>query len=104
MAKETNTYKAQRRSRARVTAVVILALIYLLGATTFDVFVQSPKKAERVEQVMVKFNEFSEFMDAKIPQMDSALIRHERQIADQNTQLLELNKLTKILKEENEEE
>lgn len=99
----TNTYKSRRRAQARVTAVVILIICYLVSVATWDAFVATPKKNAQIERVYTKFIDFKTYLDAKIPQMDSALIRHEEQINEQNDQLMELNNLTKVLKEENKE-
>ena len=99
----TNSYKSRRRAQARFTFIVILALIYLIGVTSYNAFILAPKQNHRVEQVMTSFGEFKTYIDAKLPEMDSALIRHENQIAEQNKQLEELNTLTRVLKEENEE-
>lgn len=96
-------YKHQRRARARVTALVILIIIYLLGVTTYDAFIGTPKKNARIELVYNKFIDMKSYLDAKLPQIDSALIRHEIQLDDQNDQLLELNKLTGIIEEGNSE-
>jgi negative regulator of sigma E activity len=96
----TNTYKSRRRAQARVTALVILIIVYLVSVATWDAFVASPKKAAQIEVVHNKFNDMKTYLDAKLPQIDSALYRHEIQLDDQNEQLAELNDLTEILKEE----
>ena len=95
-----NSYKSRRRAQARVTALVIVIIIYLVGIATWDAFVAGPKKAAQIEVVHNKFNDMKIYLDAKLPQIDSALYRHEIQLDDQNTQLSELNELTEILKEE----
>ena len=96
----TNTYKSRRRGQARVTALVIIIIFYLVGVATWDAFVATPKKAAQIEVVHEKFNNMKTYLDAKLPEIDSALQRHEILINDQNTQLSELNELTDILKED----
>ena len=95
-----NSYRSRRRAQARVTALVIVIILYLVGVATWDAFVAAPKKAAHIEVVHNKFNDMKTYLDAKLPQIDSALYRHEIQLDDQNKQLTELNGLTEILKEE----
>ena len=97
------SYKYQRRSTAIIVTVVILVIVYLLGVTSYDAFVSSPKKAKRMEIIHQNFSEMKTYLDNKLPEIDSALILHEKQIEDQNKQLEELNRLTEVLKEDNPE-
>jgi len=96
----TNTYKSRKRAQIRVTAIVVVIILYLVGVATWDAFVSTPKKNAHIEVVHEKFNDMKTYLDAKLPQIDSALYRHEIQLDDQNKQLTELNDLTEILKEE----
>ena len=98
-----NTYKSRRRAQARVTAFVIIIIVYLVSIASWDAFVSTPKKSAQIEDVRTKFMDMRTYLDAKIPEIDSALIRHEVLIDDQNKQLEELNKMTTILKEGEEE-
>jgi hypothetical protein len=97
------TYKSRRLAQARVTAIVIILIFYLVGVATWDAFVATPKKAAQIEVVHGKFNDMKTYLDAKLPQIDSALFRHEIQLDNQNKQLSELNELSGILKEGNDE-
>ena len=99
----SNSYRQQRIVRARIVAIVLLVIIYLLGMTTYDAFVGTPKKNAKIEVVHEKFNDMKIYLDAKLPEIDSALQRHEVLIDDQNTQLEELNRLTGIIEESNKE-
>jgi len=96
-------YKHERIARARMTSIVLLVVIYLLGVTTYTAFIGTPAKNEKIEAVYNKFVDMKSYLDAKLPEIDSALIRHEIQLQDQNKQLTELNKLTGILEEGEEE-
>jgi len=100
----SNSYKQQRRARARVTAIVIAIIIYLFAFASYDAFVENPKRNAKIEVVSIKFNDLKTYLDAKLPQIDSALFRHEVLINDQNQQLEELNKLTGIIEESNKEQ
>jgi hypothetical protein len=96
-----NSYKNQKRSRGVISLIVILVTVYLLSVVTFDVFILTPKKTEKIELVQEKFSEMKSYLDAKLPEIDSALFQHSIQIDEQNIQLEELNKLTSVLKEDN---
>ena len=98
-----NSYKSQKRTRSILSLIVIIITIYLLSVVSYDAFIATPKKTEKIEFVTEKFGELKVYLDAKLPEIDSALIEHAKQIDDQNTQLIEINKLTKVLKEENKE-
>jgi len=98
-----NSYKWERKLSKRITLTVIIIIIYLLSVTSYDAFIGNPKKNIKIEQITSKFNDLKIYLDAKLPKIDSALIKHAKQIDNQNIQLEELNNLTKILKEENNE-
>jgi len=96
-----NSYKSQKRTRAALSLIIIIITIYLLSVVSYDAFIATPKKTNKIEFVTEKFGELKIYLDAKLPEIDSALVKHAEQINDQNTQIFELNKLTKVLKEEN---
>ena len=98
-----DSYNSRKIAKARITAFIIIITVYLVSVATWDAFVATPQKNEHIERVYTKFMDFKTYMDAKIPQMDSALNRHEILIDEQNKQLDELNTLTNVLKEENNE-
>jgi hypothetical protein len=81
---------------------IILSLV-LIGMLTYiiiDGFKTKPQFKENVNHITNNFDSFSRFVTSKLPEIDSALYIHTEQIADQNEQLNELNKLTEILREE----
>lgn len=80
--------------------ILSLALIGMLLYISIDAFVTKPQFKNRVEYVTEEFDSLKIFLTAKLPEIDSALYIHTNQIADQNEQLEELNKLTEILREE----
>jgi len=100
---ETDSYKSRKKGRALTTAIVIIVMTYLIGVASWDAFIANPRKTDNIERIYIKFSEFKTYMDAKIPLIDSTLNRHEILINDQNLQLIELNTLTAVLKEENKE-
>ena len=59
-------------------------------------------KNDRIQVIYEKFSDMKSYLDAKLPEIDTALYKHAKQIADQNKQLEELNKLTEVLKEDNQ--
>jgi len=79
--------------------ILSLALIGMLSYISIDAFVIKPQFNKVVKSVVYDFDSLSIFLTNKLPQIDSALYIHTNQIADQNIQLEELNKLTEILKE-----
>ena len=80
--------------------ILSLALIGMLLYISFDAFVTKPQFNQNVERVTQNFDSLTMYLTTKLPEIDSALYIHTHQIADQNKQLEELNKLTEILKEE----
>ena len=98
-----NSYKAQKRSRSIISGIVIVIIVYLLAVTSYDAFIATPAKTEKVQVVYEKFMDMKTYLDAKLPEIDTALFKHEQQIRDQNEQLEELNKLTTVLREDKEE-
>ena len=80
--------------------ILSLALISMLLYVSIDAFITKPEFKQKVEMVSQEFDSLTVFLTAKLPEIDSALYIHTHQIADQNKQLEELNKLTKILREE----
>lgn len=94
-----NSYKEQKRFKAIISAIIILIIFYLSFVTTYDAFVISPKRNKNIQRVYNEFMQFKTYMDGKIPDMESAIERHEAQIKEQNKQLEELNTLTVVLKE-----
>jgi flagellar basal body-associated protein FliL len=98
-----DSYKSQKRARIRIVLIISLIIIYLLGVTSYDAFVSTPIKKERVEALYSKFIDMKNYLDAKLPEIDTALSRHEQQIAEQNEQLKELNRLTEVLKNDQDE-
>ena len=80
--------------------ILSLALIGMLIYISVDAFVTKPQFKQTVERVSQDFDSLTIFLTAKLPEIDSALYIHTHQIADQNKQLEELNKLTEILREE----
>jgi len=80
--------------------ILSLALIGMLLYISADAFVTKPQFKQTMERVTDNFDSLTIFLTAKLPKIDSALYIHTNQIADQNKQLEELNKLTEILKEE----
>jgi len=96
-----NSYKQQKRQRSIISLIVILVSVYLLSVTSFDAFVATPMKNKRIEFVTTKFGELKVYLEAKLPEIDSALVEHALQIDEQNKQLEDLNNLTAILKEDN---
>lgn len=99
----SNSYKHQRRAQAKVVAIIIAVIIYLFVVASYDAFISTPKRNAKIEVVSTKFNDLKTYLDAKLPQIDSALFRHEILINDQNQQLEELNKLTGIIEESKKE-
>ena len=77
-----------------------LATLIILSYIVIDIFITKPEFKQRVDNVAYSFDSLTVFLTAKLPEIDSALYIHTQQIADQNEQLLQLNKLTEILKEE----
>lgn len=94
-----NTYKAQKRSKIGISVLIILVVIYLLGVVSYDAFITTPEKNKQIEIVHNKFSEMKTYLDAKLPEIDSALTKHEIQLNIQNEQLRELNELTIVIKE-----
>jgi len=83
-----------------VSIILSLALIGMLLYISVDAFVTKPQFKQHIEKVSENFDSLTVFLNAKLPEIDSALYIHTHQIADQNKQLEELNKLTEILREE----
>jgi len=79
--------------------ILSLALIGMLFYISADAFIAKPEFKQKVELVSQEFDSLSIFLTSKLPEIDSALYIHTHQIADQNKQLAELNKLTEILRE-----
>jgi len=80
--------------------LIIIACIILLSYVTYDICVNQPKLYKKVEYVTKKFNSYKIYLDTKLPELDSIVLEHSKQISFQNDQLIELNELTTILKEE----
>ena len=79
--------------------IMIVIAIILLSYTALDAFKIRPGIKKQVEHVSYEFVQLKTYLDTKIPEIDSVLIIHTRQIEEQNSQLKELNTLTSVLKE-----
>ena len=82
--------------------ILSIALIGMLSYISVDAFITKPQFKETVHNVVYDFDSLTIFLTGKLPEIDSALYKHTHQIADQNKQLEELNKLTEILREDKE--
>jgi len=80
--------------------IVTIVIIVLLGYAIVDASISKPKIHEKVEHVSNEFDSLKIFLDAKLPEIDKALIMHTEQIERQNEQLERLNELAESLKEE----
>jgi hypothetical protein len=79
--------------------IIIVCILILLAYAGLDAFKIRPNLNQRVDSVTVQFATLKVYLDKKLPQIDSLLIVHTGQIEEQNIQLIELNQLTKVLKE-----
>ena len=92
------THQVQKKS-SFTSILIIIATVLLLAYAGWDAFKVKPALNQKVDSVTVQFANLKVYLDAKLPQIDSLLVVHTNQIKEQNTQLVELNKLTEILKE-----
>ena len=79
--------------------IYMVISIILLTYMAVDAFSIKPTINKKISKVSVEFVQLKTFLDAKLPQIDSALILHTRQIEYQTEQLEELNELTSMIKE-----
>jgi len=90
-----------KRIKINLAAIILsLALFGMYAYISFDAIVVKPEFNQTIKKVVHNFDTLTFFLNNKLPEVDSALYIHTNQIADQNKQLEELNKLTAILKEE----
>ena len=80
------------------TVIIIVAML-LLSYTAWDAFKVRPMLSNKVNTVTVQFDSLRTYLGTKLPEIDSLLVIHTNQIEEQNQQLIELNQLTEILKE-----
>ena len=90
--------------RKVITIAIIVVTVYMLSVVTYDAAVFMPEKTKKINRITKNFDSLKTYLDKKLPEIDSALIKHAKQIDDQNRQILELNNLTRILKEENDQD
>lgn len=92
----------QEKKSIKITwpALILTAIIsFLVLYAIIDASVTNPKIKEKIEHVYEDFDSLKVFLDEKIPQIDSALVKHDQQIKRQEEQLEQLHNLTKSIKE-----
>ena len=77
-----------------IMIIIFLILIYI----AVDSFSTKPKIKKELEAVKVEYEELSDFLDEKIPEIDSVFLEHAKQINKQKEEINLLNKTFSELK------
>ena len=88
-----------KKSSSFTSIIIIIVTFILLSYAAYDAFKVRPALNLKVDTVTIQFANLKTYLDKKLPEMDSLLVVHTNQIQEQNNQLVELNKLTMVLKE-----
>jgi len=80
--------------------LITIITIFLISYAVYDASVTNPSINEKIEYVNNEFDSLKIYLDAKIPEIDEALIKHEMQIKRQEEQLIRLHELTESIREE----
>lgn len=71
--------------------IIVMILAYLIIQVSIDAFIVKPKVNSKVNKVTEEYYDLKTHLDIKIPEIDSTLDEHTRQIKEQNKKLMELN-------------
>ena len=76
-------YRYQRKQKHIIVLITLIVSLYLMCVISYDAFIAVPRKTEKIEFVLNKFGELKTYVEAKLPEIDSALIKHAKQIDEQ---------------------
>jgi len=91
-------HPVEKKSSFTSILIIIIATL-LLSYAAWDAFKVRPALSFKVETVTTQFDSLRTYLKTKLPEIDSLLVVHTNQIEEQNKQLIELNKITGVLKE-----
>ena len=71
--------------KIKLSSIVVLIISFiLLLYVTIDVCIVKPKFNERINNVTTEFDSLKVYLDSKLPELDSIVLIHSKQISAQN--------------------
>lgn len=87
----------EKNSKPLTSIIGTFIAIILLLFAVIDFTITQPKIRNSVKRVAVEFDSMKVYLDTKLPEIDSALIQHQKEIYSQTEYLKELNEVSNLI-------
>lgn len=92
-----NIMDPEKNNRHFPSVIATVITFFLIIYAVLDFSITQPKIRNNVKEVAAQFDSMKMYLDCKLPEIDSALEQHQKEIYMQTTQLKELNNISSML-------